>query len=592
MNASDKLRHFIKELDIQNKEELNALAASIFKDIEVKEFQIKRLEIDSNLINNILTNTIEELEAKKVMLEKQNRLIEEQSRFKETLFANVSHELRTPLHGIIGMSRLLINSPLDTDQLEYVDIVKSSADNLLVIINDILNLSKINSGKIELKNEIFETANLFKDLKGILQEKANRKQLDLSFLISSSLPAFLVGDYTRITQVLLNLLNNAVKFTHKGYVSLSVCSSLFDDKTAELRFEIKDSGIGIQKEKLSQIFDSFIQVHEQKGIIYEGAGLGLNIVRNLLNLMSGTISVESNLGKGTTFFLTIPLQVPEKSVIDAYTKKKNGVTIKESWHLQKMLIIEDNKANLLYARRLLKEYGIVPDEAETIAKSKEFISKIKYDFLLVDVKLPDGNGIDLIKEIRQNEHCPNHKSSILVLTASANELQKNALTHLNISAYLPKPFPPEVLLDELKKGIGQTVRIEKQALPSPKNIQRQQQEQFASNLDKKGGLQRELIIELLQIYLDELPLVLSELDIAVTEQDYKKVGYQAHKFKSNNRFLGLEQAASLLDSLEKSANSKEDFKIISQLAEQFNHQTKKDRQLVATQLTRLKTKVN
>lgn len=590
MNGIDKLRDLIGALDLEEHDKITHLIDLIAKDIEVKDFQVKRLEVDSNLINNILTNTIEELETKKVVLEKQNQLIEEQSRFKETLFANVSHELRTPLHGIIGMSRLLFNSPLNNDQLEFVEIVKSSADNLLVIINDILNLSKINSGSIELSNDVFETATLSKDLKGILQEKAKRKQLKVNFLIPSSFPKHLVGDYTRIFQILLNLLNNAIKFTAKGQVSLTAAVISISKQDTEIRFDITDSGIGMKQEKLSQIFDSFVQVHEQKGIIYEGAGLGLNIVRNLLNLMSGTISVESQLNVGTSFCVKIPLKLPTPNAIAEFNAKKSSVDQKENWNLQKVLIIEDNKANMLYARKLLGEHGIVPDKAVSLASARQFVANFKYNYLLVDVKLPDGNGIDLIKEIRNDKNSPNYTTNILVLTASANEIQKNSLKHLNISAYLPKPFPPETLLNELRKSQEkihdreEQKRVEIKKLDGLVKTTNQRQIKFSTFIDQNETGYKNLLIELLKIYLDELPIVVSEFKEGLLQKDHKIIGFQAHKFASNNRYLGFDQTVTLLKKLEQMANDQVSFDRIEPVLSQCNTLMIEDQQLVENQL--------
>jgi len=585
VSLQEKLNHLIEDLNQSKKEELSSFFQALNKDIEAKTFQIKRHEIDSNLINNILTNTIEELESKKVMLEKQNQLIEEQARFKEILFTNVSHELRTPLHGIIGMSRLLFNSPLNSEQHEFVDIIKNSADNLLVIINDILNLSKINSGNITLSSNVFETATLFKDLKGIFQEKARRKDLELGLLISPSIPEFLIGDYTRLSQILLNLLNNAIKFTHKGYVSLSVKSTPVINQITEIKFEIKDTGIGIKQEELDQIFDSFIQVHEDKGIVYEGAGLGLNIARNLLNLMSGTISVDSELDVGTTFIVTIPFIVPKEEAITKFKEKNTSIQLKECWHLQKILIVEDNMANLLYARMLLKENGIIPDEAETMGRALELIKEKTYDFLLIDVKLPDGNGIDLVEKIRADENGLNHQANVLVLTASANEIEKNSLAHLNITAYLPKPFPPEVLLNELRKSRS-TKNNDNHAksISAPMNIP-----EFILETAENNS---KIINELLTIYLEELPKVLKELDDAINQRDYNKICYFSHKFKSNNVFLGLEEAATILNQIEFYANSKKDISDIQKLISKFQTQTNIDKLLVEKQLVLLTEKEN
>ena len=331
----ESLLPYLKEE--QAKDLLTEQLAKLKKEFIKNEFKVKRTIQDKQITKQILEHTITELKIQSENLKHQKALTEEQTAFKEQLFANVSHELRTPLHGILGMSHLLENSTLDKEQRGYTEIIRSSADNLLIIINDLLNLSKINAGKTLLLNEPFSFENLLTDLNGVLTFKAKGKGLNLVITNPPNMTKFLMGDRTRLYQILINLLNNAIKFTEKGYIALNVYVLRKNESTIDCQFEIKDTGIGIKTGQLNSVFDSFTQLLDsKKENSLEGVGLGLNIVKKLVQLMNGKIKVKSKVGQGTTFSLNLSFDIPAASAIKNLTLHKSAIVIPTAWQDKKI----------------------------------------------------------------------------------------------------------------------------------------------------------------------------------------------------------------------------------------------------------------
>jgi len=530
------------------------------KALRIAEFKSKRTLIDKKIITNVLNQTIDELNTKSKKLEQQKHLIEEQVKFKEQLFANVSHELRTPLNGILGMSYLFQETILDKKQQAYIDVIKSSADNLLVIINDILNLSKINAGQVKIMKEPFETTKLYSDLYGLLTVKAKEKNLKLIFETAANIPKLLLGDRTRLSQVLLNLLNNAVKFTHTGQVKLqtTILKDEYSDNS-ELLFEVIDTGIGMRKEQLDSIFESFVQVHESKERVYEGTGLGLNIVKNLLYLMKGTISVDSQPNVGTRFAVRLPIEVPQKQK-KIGTSQIDKTQTPTAWQYKKLIYIEDNKANVLYAKHIFENWHIPLDIAETAEEGRKKLKEKKYDCILSDIKLPDGNGLDLLREIRENEAAINHHTAMIVLTASANEKEEKKAKTIGIHSYISKPFPPNILLNVMYEVLATEDKTNRHRIPSKPQASKNKVELLETSwetqdyLDAIGSVLQndtQYMLEAIDMFLGDVQVSVNKAKKALQKKDLDSLYFHIHSIKSIAGLVGLKAVKKIAVMIEK-----------------------------------------
>ncbi|MGB1204007.1 MAG: ATP-binding protein [Chitinophagales bacterium] len=528
------------------------------KKLRVAEFKAKRTLIDKKIITNVLNQTIEELNIKSDKLEQQKALVEEQVKFKEKLFANVSHELRTPLNGILGMSYLFQQTILDKKQQAYVEVIKSSADNLLIIINDILNLSKINAGQVTIMNEPFESTKMYSDLYGLLIVKAKEKNLKLIFETAPNIPRLMLGDRTRISQILLNLLNNAVKFTHEGVVKLRTTILQNEDSSGlELFFEIIDTGIGMKKEQLESIFESFVQVHESKERIYEGTGLGLNIVKNLLYLMKGTISVDSEPNIGTRFAVRLPIEVPLKQKEIPNNKVVDKKKLSPLWKHKKLIYIEDNKANILYAKHIFENWEIPLDIAETTTEGRSKLKQQKYDCILSDIKLPDGNGLELLQEIREDITDINHNTPMVVLTASANEAEEKKAKKMGIHSYISKPFPPNILLEviievlAIKQDAMWNVKTKKNANELNFLEKSWETENYLDAISSVLQNDTQYMLEAIEMFLDDVKTSVYKIQKALQKKDLDNLYFHIHSIKSIASLVGLKAIKKITVAIEK-----------------------------------------
>ncbi len=533
------------EISSEDRKEILMAFNAMNEKLGYKDFKLKRTLKDKGIITNILNETIARLEERSEMLSIQAEKLEEQSKFKEELFANVSHELRTPLHGILGMGHLLEKTILDNNQQGYVGIIKGSADNLLVIINDILSLSEINAGKIKINKEPFSLYQLLEDLEHMLKIRTQDKGIQLVFDIAQNVPEFIVSDRTRIYQIIINLLNNSIKFTHIGKVELLVKLISTAQNKVELQFQIKDTGIGMKKEKLTSIFESFTRVHEERGVVYEGAGLGLNIVKNLLDLLQGDVEVESELNKGTCFTLKMPFELPEEEIISELLDSQRETVIPTSWKGLKFLMIEDNSANILYSKDMFAQWNLSLDIAPNLKDAKELLTN-KYDVILSDVKLPDGDGLEFIGQLRNDNLSVNQNTPVIVLTASANIKGAERAKELDVQSYLSKPFPPNELINELHNVFNLKSKITMN--PEEKNFSTEvdcqeatiSTEMYLEKISKRFKGRRVLMAEMSKIFLDQAPEMIKILEECPAKEDYEAIRFEAHKFKSTVNIVGLE----------------------------------------------------
>lgn len=395
--------------------------------------QLSRLNSDIAYLSRVTDNTTMLRDFNEAQVVRANQA-------KSNFLANMSHEIRTPMNAIIGMDEMILRESNNSNVIKYADDIKTAGKTLLSIINDILDLSKIESGKMEIIPVDFNPAAIINETYSLTKNKAEYKGLEYHLDISPEIPQCINGDEIRITQIIFNLINNAIKYTEKGYIKLSVSYSV---ASSSLEFSVEDSGMGISDEDREKLFDSFTRLQETANRKIEGTGLGLNIAKQLLSLMGGTINVDSVFGKGSTFSVTIPCPTIDSTPIGNFSDYSGEVT-KSAYKPElyapscKMLVVDDNPINLKVFTALLKNTGI---KITTAVSGNECIRLLKsgsYDILFLDQMMPGMSGTDTLAAIRKQSLAPN--VPIICLTADAIKGAKENYVRLGFTDYMSKPI--------------------------------------------------------------------------------------------------------------------------------------------------------
>jgi signal transduction histidine kinase/ActR/RegA family two-component response regulator len=368
------------------------------------------------------------------------------SRFKTEFVANLSHEIRTPLNGVIAMSDLLHSTALDEEQLEYASILSNSAHVLQELVTEVLNVSKIESGTLELAREPFDLRECVKSAISVIADKARANSLPIELVFSKQVPSMIVGDRSRLRQVLLNLLANAVKFTEKGEILCSV--TLFGRRT--LRMEIADTGIGIPESVLPKLFQPFVQADNSVSTRFGGSGLGLYISRRLIELMGGSITVHSESGKGSSFTVHIPLLVPDQDQVQ--NRPRGPAAVQKCRREAKILIVDDSEVNRKVALLLLRKLGLQGTAVTSGQKALEKLSQEQFELILMDCQMPGMNGFEAARRIRRWERendKPRH--SIIALTALALDDDRKHAVESDMDAFLSKPIDQSQLRETIDR---------------------------------------------------------------------------------------------------------------------------------------------
>ncbi|RCH54648.1 hypothetical protein DJ568_12575 [Mucilaginibacter hurinus] len=367
------------------------------------------------------------------------------NRAKDMFISVLSHEMRTPLNAVIGMSHLLLDDNPAEWQKENLNVLKFSAENLLMLINDVLDFTKIETGNIQLEKIDVDLRELLHSVTGSLQYRANEKKISLTTNIDDSIPQYILGDRTRLSQILLNLAGNAVKFTDEGGVNIDLKVVEQSAKKIRIRFAVSDTGIGIAHDKINDVFESFKQADTDTARKYGGTGLGLPISKRLIELHDSRINVDSQEGQGSTFWFTITFDKAESNTTN------NNNTVEEELNIS-VLVVDDNQINRLLVNKVLKKWGATADFAEN---GREAVEKIEanqsYDAVLMDIHMPEMGGLEATRIIRGNENPYFQELPIIALTASMLNTEINQITLAGMNDYLLKPFDPKMLYTKLSK---------------------------------------------------------------------------------------------------------------------------------------------
>ncbi len=488
---------------------------------------------------------------------------------KSNFLANMSHEIRTPINAVLGMNEVILRECKDEKILEYAQNIESAGRTLLSLINDILDFSKIEAGSMEIHEGEYDLSSVLNDVYNMVHIKAKEKELNLEFDVDETLPDMLYGDEMRIRQIMVNVLNNAIKYTKEGNVLFSMIGEKNIDNSLTLLIKVQDTGIGIKPEDIDHLFDKFKRLDSDKNKTIEGSGLGLAITHSLLKLMSGSISVESEYGKGTTFTISIPQGVRSVTQIgDFKTRIINTLKDRKEYHEKfmapdaKVLVVDDTPMNHVVFKELIKNTKI---KIDSVMSGKECLEKqhdIPYDIIFLDYRMPQMDGVETLERMKKDETSVNKNTPVVVLTANAIAGARENFLKAGFEDYLSKPIESSKLEDTIIKYLPKEKLVlggnNENEVAEIENSETDFMDKLVI-VDKNEGLKNcgtaDSYLSILKVYYDSIRFTRDNITGAYDSRNIKDYTSYVHSLKSTSRTIGAMKLSNLSKMLEDAGNN-------------------------------------
>ena len=485
-------------------------------------------------IEDITTRTRYHLKEKEI-LRLQKDVAEGAVNSKQQFLSNMSHEIRTPMNAIVGFTKVVLKTDLTEKQKEYINAIKISGDALIVLINDILDLAKVDSGKMTFEQTPFKLATSISAMLHLFEAKIYEKNLELVKEYDTTIPEVLVGDPVRLHQIVLNLISNAVKFTAKGKITVSVRKLKEDAEKVKIEFAITDTGIGIPENSLEHIFDDFQQASSITSRIYGGTGLGLAIVKKLVEPQGGSISVKSKEGKGSSFIFTLSFKKTNEKIAD---ETETLIRLDAGLGHIHILVVEDIPLNQLLMKTLLEEFGFAMDIAENGKIAIEKLKKNSYDIVLMDLQMPEMDGFETTEYIRNKMKL---QIPIIALTADVTTADVEKCKAIGMNDYISKPVHEKILYNKIIRYLK---RSRYEGTISGKEKEESQNNNSCINLDYLRRVTKNnpaIIVEMIEVYLEETPRLLNSMKQALDSRNWHALGLAAHSIAPSFPTMGIDK---------------------------------------------------
>ena len=510
-------------------------------------------------------NLKQQVEEQTALYKAQKERAEESEKFKQQFLANMSHEIRTPMNAVMGMTNLLLDKSPRNDQTQYLDGIKKSSEILLFIINDILDLSKIEAGKMELEKIDFSIHEVIEQIQLTLNHKALEKGLELIVNISNEIPKIIVGDPVRLNQILMNLTGNAIKFTEEGSVVIELKLAKINGNSADITFSVIDTGIGIAENKLESVFEGFSQANTSDTRKFGGTGLGLTISKQLVQMMGSDISIksqeanETNNGQhGTTFYFTIQFEIGSADRLQLQKETEENID-GEILNGKKILIVDDNEYNRIVASDTLQSKAdLLVHTAESAKFAFELLEMNEYDVVLMDLQMPEMDGFEATRYIRQHFNAEKKNIPIIALTASVLRNDIDQCTEAGMNSYIAKPFNAATLIHGIATCLNIPIQYKKKLLNE--NTNKKKIESKVVNLNYLSSFcegDKNRMKKYIGMYLNAAPLLIEKIKTGLAENNFEEIANQVHAARTKLVMMGMENSKNLSVQIEKACRNYE-----------------------------------